>query len=1034
MLPEILTLKSFLSYREKQVLDFTKFHVALISGENGNGKSSILDAVTFALFSMARGVEGNKKGLGDLVSNGDSFLSVSLQFVQDGSRFRIMRTYDKIKRSSNMLLQLEKDGDFVNISESTIRETNKKIEDIIHMNYETFITSSFVMQGRSDYFTAKNPTERIEILREMLNLNIYEKAREKVKEKLREAEFEIKELSKRVLDGKEEIKKMPEIKALLKEKEEKIKEIRLKIDKFNKEIESIRKSLRDRDKLQNDRKHIEEEIYKFEDDFKLKLKFEAGFRETFERINEILSREKEIRESYVELATVKKSYEEMLEKSAKFQQLVNEKNKIISSVEKTISVKKERVNSLKKSLKEFEASIKDVTSKIKSEEILVKDGLENLEKLKEESKRLAENLDEVNIKNEEILKQIKEKEKLELRLKEIKHTKDERIKSINQQIREKEESLKAVKKKIDDINYKALEPLLREKEDNYNTLKSLLEIYEGQSKKLTDKGNFLNIDIKNLEQAINELNEKLDLISQESEDKCPLCGSPLSLEHREEIKNNYKAELEKNCGKVTLKKEILSKVKEEIASLKVIKREEVEFAFKKLEETHSEISKRKSIREEFESQKANLEGELLKFKDMIEKRVLSEAELDEFKNVTANLEKLIDVEDKLEKITAETDKLKKEIEILNKKINEQNLNISIHRTNVINLNKSLTGYRQKKEDIHKEISDIESLLSGEEFMKDEYQKISDLEKAIFDVQFNAELLEKLKVRKSVLSKYENEFIELNGASIKREDVLKNLARLAEEKVELQKLKFDRSEKLLSIDHELEKFKGIDDNLGNIKKDLETTNKYLETLLDEKVRLEEQYKKLIELKEAVSESEKKIKECKGEKSVLNVCDDMFGKEGIPVAVIRSVLPEIEMFSNDLLLRMTNGNMQIKFTTLKSGKSGDKNTFDIEVYDRGQRRRYELFSGGEQFRINLAIRIGISLFLSSLSGATLEMLVIDEGLGSQDESGKERIIKEISAIKDKFKKILVVTHIGDIKESFEYEIHVVKDSYTSRLYVV
>ncbi|NCQ52927.1 MAG: SMC family ATPase, partial [Caldiserica bacterium] len=499
MLPEILTLKSFLSYREKQVLDFTKFHVALISGENGNGKSSILDAVTFALFSMARGVEGNKKGLGDLVSNGDSFLSISLQFVQDGSRFRIMRTYDKIKRSSNILLQLEKDGDFVNISESTIRETNKKIEDIIHMNYETFITSSFVMQGRSDYFTAKNPTERIEILREMLNLNIYEKAREKVKEKLREAEFEIKELSKRVLDGKEEIKKMPEIGALLKEKEEKIKEIRLKIDKFNKEIESIRKSLRERDKLQNDRKHIEEEIRKCEDDFKLKLKFEAGFRETFERINEILSREKEIRESYVELATVKKSYEEMLEKSAKFQQLVNEKNKIISSVERTISVKKERVNSLKKSLKEFEASIKDVTSKIKSEEILEKVCLENLEKLTEENKRCAENCDEVNIKNEEILKQIKEKEKLELRLNEIKRTKDERIKSINREIQEKEESLKAIKKKIDDINYKALEPLLREKEDNYNTLKSLLEIYEGQSKKLTDKGNFLDIDIKNLE-------------------------------------------------------------------------------------------------------------------------------------------------------------------------------------------------------------------------------------------------------------------------------------------------------------------------------------------------------------------------------------------------------------------------------------------------------------------------------------------------------------------------------------------------------
>jgi len=133
-------------------------------------------------------------------------------------------------------------------------------------------------------------------------------------------------------------------------------------------------------------------------------------------------------------------------------------------------------------------------------------------------------------------------------------------------------------------------------------------------------------------------------------------------------------------------------------------------------------------------------------------------------------------------------------------------------------------------------------------------------------------------------------------------------------------------------------------------------------------------------------------------------------------------------------MTNGNMQVKFSTVKSGKGGDKNTFDIDVYDMGERRRYELFSGGEQFRINLAIRIGISLFLSSLSGAVLEMLVIDEGLGSQDETGKERIIKEIGSIKDKFKKILVVTHIGDVKESFEYEIRVVKDAHTSRLFVV
>jgi exonuclease SbcC len=64
----------------------------------------------------------------------------------------------------------------------------------------------------------------------------------------------------------------------------------------------------------------------------------------------------------------------------------------------------------------------------------------------------------------------------------------------------------------------------------------------------------------------------------------------------------------------------------------------------------------------------------------------------------------------------------------------------------------------------------------------------------------------------------------------------------------------------------------------------------------------------------------------------------------------------------------------------------------------------------------------------------MLIIDEGLGSQDEGGKDRIIKEISAIKDRFKKILVITHLGDVKESFEYEIRVVKDARGSRIFVM
>jgi len=57
MIPEILKLKGFLSYNKEQTLDFTKFDLAVITGNNGYGKSSILDAIVFALFGVARGIK-----------------------------------------------------------------------------------------------------------------------------------------------------------------------------------------------------------------------------------------------------------------------------------------------------------------------------------------------------------------------------------------------------------------------------------------------------------------------------------------------------------------------------------------------------------------------------------------------------------------------------------------------------------------------------------------------------------------------------------------------------------------------------------------------------------------------------------------------------------------------------------------------------------------------------------------------------------------------------------------------------------------
>jgi exonuclease SbcC len=95
---------------------------------------------------------------------------------------------------------------------------------------------------------------------------------------------------------------------------------------------------------------------------------------------------------------------------------------------------------------------------------------------------------------------------------------------------------------------------------------------------------------------------------------------------------------------------------------------------------------------------------------------------------------------------------------------------------------------------------------------------------------------------------------------------------------------------------------------------------------------------------------------------------------------------------------------------------------------------MFSGGEAFRINLAIRIALSRLLARRAGADLRFLLIDEGFGSQDAQGRDRLVEAIAAIADDFEKILVVTHIDELKERFDVQIEVTKGEGGSRVQVV
>jgi len=181
------------------------------------------------------------------------------------------------------------------------------------------------------------------------------------------------------------------------------------------------------------------------------------------------------------------------------------------------------------------------------------------------------------------------------------------------------------------------------------------------------------------------------------------------------------------------------------------------------------------------------------------------------------------------------------------------------------------------------------------------------------------------------------------------------------------------------------------------------------------------------------------ELKNQVVQLKMLERAFGKDGVPALLIEQTLPEIEAQAQKILDNLSNGSLSVWFATQKDYKDKNrddkKETLDIMISDAtGSRREYELFSGGEAFRINFAIRLALSRVLAQRAGARLQLLVIDEGFGSQDAEGRQRLIETINLVRHDFAKVLVITHLEELKDAFPTRIEVEKTEQGSKVTVV
>ena len=240
MIPIKLRIEGFLSYLDPVELDFTGFDLACISGANGAGKSALLDAITWALFGQAR------KRDESVINNHPSVeaAEVTFDFEYEGNRYRVLRSNPRGKTSSVEFYILsqasEEEQRWKPLTEHSLRETDKKIEDTLRMDYETFTNASFFLQGKADQFATARPGERKRILSNILGLEIWEDYREAASQQRRSKEKEVKELDGRLSEIQAELDEGPQRKERLAELQYRLNELAQQREERAGTLENIR--------------------------------------------------------------------------------------------------------------------------------------------------------------------------------------------------------------------------------------------------------------------------------------------------------------------------------------------------------------------------------------------------------------------------------------------------------------------------------------------------------------------------------------------------------------------------------------------------------------------------------------------------------------------------------------------------------------------------------------------------------------------------------------------------------------------------
>ena len=1000
MKPIRLELKEFGPYKN-EIIEWDKIinePIFLITGKTGSGKSTLFDAITYALYNKTTGGK-DIASLRTKTALDKDKTQVNFDFELSGKKYRIERTLAYLKAGNKNLTSgkvalMQYNDESLEVIATKEQEVKEKVEELIGLDDKQFCQIIILPQGKFKEFLLSKSSEKKETLRSLFNTYFYQKFVEQLQEQAKKLDSSHKQKEKELITRFEQF-----------DIEEELTKFEYLKDENFEEILSII--------------HSQEETIKIEK--KELLKLERNFskeKEKFIELSKLNDKFIQLKNNKLELANLSEKedhYKSLRLEVEKLKELQKSKDKIIEY--STLLNKQSQLRKLEKDLlidtDKYKLDLEN-NKKLQLELDAQKDNIEELRKETIDYKFFYNNFNELNSAkaNIEIYTKILEElalkketyKELDSRLKvskegylediEEKNILESSIGKLKLEILKKEqdvEKLEEYNNKFSEVNDKSLKLTLDKKQ---------LEELEAEKKKLEQEVILLN---KNKEQEV--LNSFL--VKLHEGDDCPLCRQ--KIEHLPEIPSLEAVDesIEKSLQKVnkdTIQLETLIKKDEEEI-------ERISALLKNLEDTINFKSK-----EELSQLEDELKTENLKLTDISKAIKISE---DKIKDLNQEIEELSEL-------------FKNEDEIKQKHLEAKNKIEQFEKNVKIKLD-DFTDYYEKIQ------SQVEGFDNTCNVLQNNSNELLIRKTKLETEQKNNKenLLEVSKRIESIIESFSDS--KLNKYYITLEMAEEDIAELVKlEEFESQINKFEDAKKIIvntieKLEEELKEIEQPDLEEGQRKlQNIESqVNDFIEKVAVFNTRLENNkklYKKIYSEYIELLESSKDIRE------IIAFSDVVSGKtenrKSLETYVQGYYLDLILVAGTKRLLQMTNDRYRFIRRDEKS-KGGGLQGLEIEIHDiyLNSTRIISSLSGGELFLASLALALGLAEVIQNESGGiSLETIFIDEGFGSLDTETLDIALTTLIDLQSYGRNIGIISHVSELKERIRPKVEVYsKDNY-------